>query len=281
MTNKIFIQANTKQLLGAKIAKYALEKHRQNPASFTVEILNVDEMPLFKKYAGMEFRRGKETRSLDPEDLQFFTLSRFMPPERMGYTGKAIVIDPDIFALVDMSELFDFDLKGNAIAACRKKDAWDSSVMLLDCGALKHWSIEKILEDLSSSKADYNDVMTLRNEHVSELPRIYNSLDVLTPETKMLHTTGRLTQPWKTGLPVDFTRNDPGKLFGIWPRIWDLKLRGKWPTTYQPHPDKNIEKFFFELAQKARSDDAISLEEINREISAGNVRKDFLQYVNN
>ena len=39
------------------------------------------------------------------EDLQSFTPLRFMPPQLMGYEGRAIVIDPDVFAVGDVYEL--------------------------------------------------------------------------------------------------------------------------------------------------------------------------------
>ena len=147
MKRGIFIQANNKQLLGAKIAKFALETRGQAKAhGIPVTIMNVEEMTEYMSYVGMTYKRGEETRTHDPNDLQFFTLSRFMPPELMHYEGKALVIDPDIFALSDIAELFEMDLKGSAIAACAKKDGWDTSVMLLDCTKLKQWSIKTILD---------------------------------------------------------------------------------------------------------------------------------------
>ncbi len=281
MMQKVFIQTNNKQLLGAKLAKFALEKYRRNPASFTVEIMNVDEMPLFKKYSGIELKRGKSTRDLDADDLQFFTLSRFLPPSLMQYQGLAVVIDPDIFARTDVSELFSFPLAEHAIAARRKENradkGWESSVMLLDCAKLHHWNVEKFIQELSKGAREYNELTRLMQEDVVELPIVWNHIDTLTPETKMLHTSHRLTQPWKTGLPIDFTRNDPGKAFGFWPRIWDLKLRGKWPSRYQPHPEKDIENFFIKLTRDALKSHAIDRAFISEEIADRNVRSDIFR----
>lgn len=277
-----FIQTNNKQLFGAKVAKFALERHSGGPHSIAVEILNSDDIPVFKNFEGTEYRfKGNEMRTYRREDLQSFTLTRFMPPEHMRFEGRALVIDPDIFALADVRELLDRDMGGNAVRACRKKDAWDTSVMLLDCARLTHWKIEDMLERLSKKEADYDTLMTLKEEaSVGELKRVWNHLDTLTPETKMLHTTGRLTQPWKTGLPIDFTRNRMPKIFGIIPREPVHKLLGKYPSTYQPHPDKNIEKFFFDLVRDALQAGAISKKEIESEIRSGNIRKDFLSLLN-
>ena len=69
-----------------------------------------------------------------------------MPPELMGFKGRAIVVDPDIFALhkTNISELFDLDLGGYDLAACwrEQKKAWASSLMILDFAKLKHWILD-------------------------------------------------------------------------------------------------------------------------------------------
>lgn len=276
----VFIQSNNKQILGAKLAAYALKKHSKRPESFAVEILNTDATPEFQAFKGVPYLRKGALCPYDPEDLQSFTLSRFMPPERMGYQGRAIVIDPDIFAIHDICELLEFDLQGRAIAACRKKTAWDSSVMILDCAKLTHWGIADMLQELRDQKIDYADIISLRNEtSVFELTRLWNSLDLLTPETKMLHTTERLTQPWRTGLKIDFTRNPMPKLFGLIPREWVHTLLGKYPSTYQPHPDQHIEKFFFQLLADAMRDGAIDHAFLQSEINKKHVRADALAMV--
>jgi hypothetical protein len=82
----------------------------------------------------------------------------------------------------------------------------------------------------------------------------------------------RLTQPWKTGLPIDFTFNPVPKLWGIIPRFWVTH-----PTHYQPHPDKKIETFFFDLAREALKAGAVTVDEIKQGIAAGNLRKDFIE----
>ena len=278
MKKGIFIQANKKQLLGAKIAKHAMETRGDaKELGIPVTIMDVEEIPQYMKYAGMTYKRGGEVRSNNSKDLQFFTLSRFAPPELMNYEGRALVIDPDIFALSSIAELFETDLRGNAIAACSKKDAWDSSVMILDCNKLKHWKMEDILEGLKSGSEDYRVWMQLREESVTPLIREWNSLDELSVDTKMLHTTIRLTQPWKTGLPIDFTINKMPKIFGIIPREPVHKFLGKYPTHYKPHPSKEIEYFFFELAHEALNSGAVTETEVQQEIAAGNIRPDFFE----
>lgn len=273
MKNTLFIQANTKQMVGALLAKFAAERQRKDPNAFDVQIINVETVPAFKEFTWAGFKRGEETRVQDPNDLQSFTLTRLMPPELMGYEGRAVVIDPDIFALKDITPLFEMDLKGNALAACAKKGAWDSSVMVLDCAKLKHWKIADILSSLKDGTGDYRTWMQLRAEkNVLELSRDWNSLDVITHTTGMLHTTVRLTQPWKTGLPIDFTPGRIPPLFGYIPRFWV-----KQPTHYQPHPDPAVENFFFKLTKDALAAGAVTTGDLQSAVDAHNVRADIFK----
>lgn len=278
MKKGIFIQANKKQLFGAKLAQYALETTGGAcEAGIPVTIMQVEKFPEYMKHVGMTYKRGGEVRTHDPSDLQFFTLSRFMPPQLMGYEGRALVIDPDIFALQNIIPLFETNLLGNSIASCTKygvEGAWDSSVMLLETEKLSHWNVEAFLEQLKQGSLDYTSLMQLKNEKVLTIPRTWNSLDTVSQETYLLHLTNRLTQPWKTGLPVDFTPGTVPKMFGVIPRFWVPH-----PSHYQPHPDKKIEKMFFELAQRALKNGIITAEMIADEITQKNIRSDFLSVI--
>lgn len=278
---KIFIHTNNKQILGAKLAKFSFEEKLQDK-SVTVEFINVDTIPEFKNFVGKKYLRNRLERVYTSDDLQSFTLSRFMPPQLMDYDGRAIVIDPDIFAVRDLEELINIDLEGKSIAACRKKDAWDTSLMVLDCSKLKHWRIENILKNLEDKEIDYNDLMTLKlekEENIMEIPRIWNHLDTLDTETRIIHMTGRLTQPWKTGLPIDFTINPLPKIFGIIPREPIHKILGKYPTHYQKHPNENIESWFFSLLSQAMEAGIIMRKDVIEQISQGNVRRDILEKI--
>lgn len=275
MKKGAFIQSNKKQILGAKVAKFALEtRGGLKKLGIPVTIMEVETIPAFRAFEGKPYRKGYAPFSLGG-DLQSFTMTRFMPPEMMGYEGRALVIDPDIFALADMGQFFALDMGGAAVLACTKRP-WDTSVMLLDCEKLRHWNVEKMLADIASGEKTYEDIIALRTETVgvNELSRVWNNLDTLTPETKMLHTTGRLTQPWKTGLPIDFTPNTMPKYFGLIPREPIHKLLGKYQTHYQQHPNKEIEKLFFDLLREAHEAGAVSEEEIQENIEQKNIRGD-------
>lgn len=275
----VFIRTNKKQILGAYLGKHAILRTAAHPEQINVQNILVDDIPLFRDFQGKKYQRHGQTITYDLNDLQSFTLSAFMAPELAGYQGRAMVIDPDIFALQDVASLFERDLQGKALAARAKRGFWDTSVMMLDCARLTHWKMKNILDDLAAGKTTYEDWMSLRHEQVSELEAEWNSWDVLTDETKLLHTTNRLTQPWRTGLKIDFTRNPAPKLFGLIPREWIMKLRGQLPSRYQPHPDKKIEAFFFELAKDALRAGVVTEEMVRAEIAAGHVRTDFLEKV--
>jgi len=245
-----------------------------------------EEIPELQNLVGKTFTSNKEEVKFTLDNLQSFTLTRFTPPELMGYKGRALVIDPDIFALegTNIDELFETDMKENSIAACYRenKGSWDSSVMLLDCVKLKHWNLQDILYELTEKKTDKRVFMTLQREkYVQRLPWIWNSMNKIGLDSKILHTTTRLTQPWKTGLLIDYTQKALPKLFGFVPREPIYKLLGKYPTHYLPHPDKNVVDFFFSLLKNAIKDGAISEKDIEHEIREKNVRTDIFKILNN
>ena len=94
-----------------------------------------------------------------------------------------------------------------------------------------------MLEKLGKRELDYTEQMQLvheNNDSILEVSRVWNSIDELNDETKVLHTSKRETQPWKTGLPIDFTRNKMPKLFGVIPREPIHAILGKTKNTYQP-----------------------------------------------
>jgi hypothetical protein len=278
MELRAFIQSNNKQLVGAKVAKYCLEKELR----VKTQILNVDEISDLG-LANLRYKRDKKWLYYDPKDLQSFTLVRFLPPTLMNFKGFALVIDPDIFALKDLSEVFEICQSCNfSIAARRKNQAFDSSVMIINCQDLQgKYSWKSIVESLKSGDLDYVDLMSLNlpDLRLQELDPKFNSWDFFDPATLFLHTTNRITQPWKTGLKIDFMRRDPGKYFGAIPKKFILKFLGKWPVRYQEHPDKDIKEKFFDLAQHAILNGSLTLDDVDFAIRSKSIRSDFKRFV--
>ena len=211
----------------------------------------------------------------------------------MNYEGRAVVIDPDVFALGDVWELLNRDMGGKAIM-CRpksgrkgRKGAFASSVMLLDCAKLRHWRFEEnFAEMFKPSKRDYMDWVSLKLEDAATIGLLeseWNDFDNLTEQTKLLHNTKRKTQPWKTGLKVDYRPADTFQLFP--PRHWLRRARRalfgeyKFAGTYDAHPDPNQEKFFFGLVKGCLEDGVITEAQLLEEMEQGHLRADALELV--
>ena len=272
MKPTVFIQANDRQYLGAKISAHSYKRNASDPDSFDVRILHTRDFPRLAD-PGRTYLRGGEVVRWDPNDLQSFTPLRFYPPQAMGFEGVAVVTDPDVFAVGDIGELFARDRKGKAILGARRPGDKRrpfyvaSSVMLLDCSRLKHWRFDEQIDGLFGRKFDYFDWVHLgleEPETIGLLEPEWNDFDRLTARTKLLHTTKRRTQPWKTGLPVDFTvkvRTPSQALGRLWP--W-----------YRKHPDRNQEALVFSLLAELVDSGEVTNDELKLEMAANHIRHD-------
>ncbi|MFM8747758.1 MAG: hypothetical protein ACKOED_13995 [Aestuariivirga sp.] len=254
----IFIQTNDKQSIGAIVSAYSMKRNSAHADKFDVSVIRQEDYPFFSQREGQSYMRHGVKRVWHENDLQSFTLTRFMPPKLMGYKGRALVVDPDVFAVQDVWELLTRDMKGKAIM-CRgskfKNGAFASSVMLLDCARLTHWDVEKGFNELFEGKRDYHNWISLLMEDpntIGVFENEWNDFDKLTPATKMIHNTRRRTQPWKTGLKVDYTPTEFGPVIG-----WIMRMRRKLfgdhalLGRYARHPDLKQEALFFGLLREA------------------------------
>ncbi len=283
----VFIHTNHLQMLGAKVAAHALKRNSAHPDDFEVRIIHIDDYPFLRAKEGRQFLRDGVKRHWRIEDLQSFTPLRFMPPELMGYQGRAIVIDPDIFAVADVWELLSRDMRGAAIM-CRMRSGvkrllgcYASSAMLLDCAKLTHWRCEEQFNEMFEFKRDYMAWISLKlepRESIALFENEWNDFDRLSPRTRMLHNTGRLTQPWKTGLPIDFTPADTFPLFPPvgWVMRWRRRAFGDHALLgrYRRHPDANQERLFFALLRECLDNGSVTEDEVREEMRLNHVRKD-------
>ncbi len=278
MKNMVFIQANARQMLGARISALSYKKASNRPDSFDVRIMDAAQWPRLMQ-PGQSILRAGHIRRWDPDDLQSFTPLRFAPPSLMQFQGKAVVTDPDCFGVGDVAELFDRDMAGRSIMAVprpghnRRNDYIATSVMLLDCARLKHWDFDQQLDDLFAHRFDYIDWMELKREEpatVGFLEPEWNDFDRLTPKTKILHTTKRRTQPWKAGLPIDYTLRERGP--------FDFLRRLK-RRRYEQHPDRNQEALVYSLLADLVDRGEVGKQELVAEMAANHVRHDSLELV--
>lgn len=291
MRDTVFIHTNRKQRLGALVAAYSLQTRSAAPDEFDVRIIWAEEYPFVAGRNGQAYLREGRRVVWVEDDLQSFPPLRFDVPRLMGYAGRAVVMDPDIFAVGDIRELLQRDMRGHALLAKRmpadgrKPGHWASSVMLLDCARLTHWKCEEDFARLFAGERDYNDWMWLLGEpagSVGELEEHWNHFDTLNASTKLLHNTHRRTQPWKTGLPADFTPRGQHADPSFFTRTLDrLRGRSNGPRgRYKPHPDPRQEQFFFGLLREALAAGAFPLSVVEDEIELRHVRPDALALVN-
>jgi len=286
----VFIHTNDNQLVGALVSQHSLSRNSARPESFEVRIIRYEDYPFFRAREGQSFLRDGGWRRWDSEDLQSFTPLRFMPPALMGYAGRALVIDPDVFAAGDVTAALERDMGGKAILCVPRPghngraDYLATSVMLLDCAKLGHWQVERDFNAMFEGKRDYVQWIDLgleRRETIGLLEPEWNDFDHLDARTKLLHNTKRRTQPWKTGLPVDYTIR-PAKLGGhpaSWIKFAKQKLLGetRGRDHYERHPDPNQEKFFLDLLRECVAEGKITRDLLKEHMAKNYIRHDILK----
>ena len=283
----VFIHTNHRQMLGALVSQYSMKRNAANPDEFDVRLIEHADHDFFQEYEGREYLRDGASRVWHNDDLQSFTPLRFMPPELMGYEGRAVVTDPDVFAVGDIMELLNRVMQGKSLL-CRprsgakgREGVLATSVMLLDCARLKHWKCREQFDQLFARTLDYADWIGLKNEDRSRIGLFeseWNDFDRLNEKTKLIHNTKRRTQPWKAGLKADYV---PAEKVRIFPPIrWVLRTRRKlfgdyaFVPDYRPHPDPNQEAFFFGLLRECVEKRLVTEEFIREEMKRDHVRHD-------
>ena len=279
----VFIHTNQKQYLGALVSLHSMKRNSRHADEFDVKLIEYETyQDFFAKYEGRTYSRDGDSRVWDKEDLQSFTPLRFMPPELMGYEGRAVVVDPDVFAVQDVWELLSRDMQGKAVM-CRQRGTpphYASSVMLLDCAKLKHWKLADDFDALFTGKREYKKWMNLGYEPKASIGLLepeWNDFDKLTPATKMIHNTRRKTQPWKSGLPVDFI---PAESNLLNPVMLLNRIRRKLFGTYaflgnyKDHPDERQTQLFFGYLKECLANGLVSEALVKEHMAANHVRHD-------
>jgi hypothetical protein len=261
----IIIHTNDQQMVAALVSAHSLKSRSKSPELFDVRLLRLEETPHLWERNNQKFIwwDGYKPAVWRRRDLQSFAPLRRMVPALMGFAGRALVIDPDVFAIGDVYELLSRDMNGKAIL-CRQKPEWragrqlySSAVMLLDCGKLTHWDWEQDIDDIFSWKLKLGPWLSLLDESPGQIGLFeeeWNHPDTLTEKTKLLHNTGIQTQPWKTGLPADYHEHAPQSIASL-ERMKRLARRmfpkqlGR-TVFYRPHPDPRQELMFFSLLRE-------------------------------
>jgi hypothetical protein len=289
----VYVTANARELLPAHVAGFCLRQASGDAAAFDVRILEVERFPELAAREGRMYLRDGRRRVWRNSDHQSFGPLRFAPPVLMGYAGRALVIDPDVYAVGDVLALFRRDMANHAIMCRRygrsgREGDFASSVMLLDCGKLVDWRWTDRLDAMFAGTLDYRTWHALRTEpagRVGLLEPEWNDFDRRGPDTRMVHLTGRLTQPWRTGLPVEpehfgsdpaFLRRElgprPYSLTWWWWRLRGHRRVGRWH--YARHRDALLETFFFDRLRECLDAGVVTEALIQEEVTRQHIRPD-------
>ena len=167
---KIFICTNDNQMIGAKVARNTIINKSQFSTNDVV-ILSESEIPSFDRFFMKPYLRRGKMVEFNKNDMQSFTLLRFHIPFLMGFHGKALVIDPDIFQVQEGIEgLVNFDFERHSIYARKglQKNSWASSAMLISCKNFLHWSLDNFINQLHLGEIDYDDLCICKQKNQLE-----------------------------------------------------------------------------------------------------------------
>ena len=99
---KYFIHTNAKQELASKITQFNSMHNYGAPKASIIKI--EDYLDVDKLHNKTYLRNGIET-IWDKNDLQSFTILRFLIPELSSYEGISVLTDPDVFLLKPFDEV--------------------------------------------------------------------------------------------------------------------------------------------------------------------------------
>jgi len=273
---KVFIQSNKYQLIAAKVSQFSFFKN----GAEDVEIMQFENNNLLQSYIGLDYLRNSKINKY-VNDLQSFTFLRFLAPELMNFKGYCLVVDPDVFALRNIKALENVIDDKHDIFCTFYNNTPRSEVMVVNCNTI-NWNFADILEKVFSKTLDYKELLNLqfpRKIKIKEVDIKYNEHDQFDDKTVFLHTTNRITQPWKYNLPIDFQRYVSKKeiLKNLFKKFIGLNYNKEiLSNRYLKHKDPKvislIKNFFLEALNK----NFITEEDINFAIKNNYISKHFM-----
>jgi hypothetical protein len=202
-TVKVFIGSGEASVIECRTAIHSLRKHTKrdldiyvfNGTHNAVE-LNDEEPFLAPMSLQVKYRNITE-----------FSLYRYLIPELCGFQGKAIYIDSDTVCLSDIGELFDTPMGDADFLAKHEaypgQELWGLSVMLIDCQRCR-FDLERVVAEIDAglySMTDFSCMTPRFLEHhpykIGKLDPTWNVFDRSDKQTRLIHYTNLLSQPWK------------------------------------------------------------------------------------
>ncbi len=189
---RVFIGMEPKQRLACEVLKFSIDRRCGVAVEFT-EIGDVDE-PL-------------------PQQTGF-SFARWQVPQLVGYAGRAIYLDADIVVIGSIEALWAEEIPEDRAVLARPTpdDRYFTSVMVMDCGKLKHWDFARLHEYVQHGS--FQGVMWASKtspyrKDFAPLAKAWNTLDRRDLETRAVHYTDLRRQPWRyAGHPAAATFQD-------------------------------------------------------------------------
>lgn len=206
-TVRVFIGSGEASLLERKVLIYSL--HRNSNREIDIYTFNGTHNSI---------ERNQDEPFLAPMPLKVkyrnvteFSYYRFLIPEICQHQGKAIWLDSDMIALGDIGELFDTPMNGAGLLM--KKTAYPDlapeqdprcpAVMLIDCEKVR-FDLEALIQESDRKLYSERDLMHMTTQfrqvhpfEVGEFDPEWNIRDYWNQNTKLIHYTNLMTQPWK------------------------------------------------------------------------------------
>jgi hypothetical protein len=273
---KILIQANKFQRLAAEVSKYSFIKQGIKD----VEIINLEDQNILIKNFGKKYLRNGKLTTYEYNDLQSFTLLRFIPT-KLSIKDFCLIVDPDIFAVTNPIPEIEKILDNKIDIYCTKiNNQLRSEVMILN---LKKniWDFESIINDLFSQKIDYSDLINLKfieKKKIKIINNKFNEHDNIRTNTIFLHTSNRLTQPWKEGLKINFKTYFSKKYIiknyikYIFRMSYDEKAIS---SKYIKHKNEQVIRFVCDLFEEAYKNKFIKVSDIKFALNNKFISKNF------
>ena len=280
---KIYICTNRFQKIAAKVSAYSFSRFGFK----NIEILETEKINILNQKFNLSYlRNGK--KKLYKDDLQSFTLLRFLP-FGINKDEDCIVIDPDIFAYKDPTDYFqELNHDQSFLIGCTSHKEFLRSEIIYIKKNQPIIEYKKIVEEIFSHEIDYNELINFNSKkyfkNLKILSSKINQLDNITTDTLVLHTTNRITQPWKEGLKIDFDKKDLSITYKI-KTILKMLLNKKYDRAifskkYLQHNNKIVLKFIIEIFREAIKEKYLSIKELEDAVNKKYVSQLFLSKLN-
>ncbi len=200
-TVTVFIGSGEASKLERKVLIHSLQRNSKRPLD--IRVFNGTHNAVER--AGHAPVLAPMSLEIKYRNITEFSLYRYLIPELMAYQGRAIYLDSDMISLGEIGELSDADMAGRDFLAKPEygADSWTTSVMLIDC-ATTRFDLQQIYAEIDEGLYDYADFSRMTPAFLAQHPyRVgqidprWNEFDRWDGETRLIHYTDLLTQPWK------------------------------------------------------------------------------------